>query len=150
MKSKNLSIVIIGTLFLLLPALAQECHQQERPCAPQPFPWEQIQLTPEQREKIETIRTETRKIVIPLRSQIELEEIELEKEMKKEKPDRNKIMEHAKKIHDWKWQIEQANIEERLKIHSVLTPEQIEKLKTERFLHRNVIMPPRHIWTRDD
>ncbi|MEO0142677.1 MAG: periplasmic heavy metal sensor [candidate division WOR-3 bacterium] len=144
MKAK----VLLLSLFLILMGLSygQPPEMEENP--PEDF-LQKLNLSPEQRTKIEDIKTETRKIVIPLRSQIELSEIELQQEFKKEKPDRDKIMKTAKKIHELKWQIEEANIDERLKIHSILTPEQIEKLKNERFLNRNLIAP-RHFWKRKD
>ncbi|MEO0216065.1 MAG: periplasmic heavy metal sensor [candidate division WOR-3 bacterium] len=144
MKAK----VLLLSLFLILMGLSygQPPEMEENP--PEDF-LQKLNLSPEQRTKIEDIKTETRKIVIPLRSQIELSEIELQQEFKKEKPDRDKIMKIAKKIHELKWQIEEANIDERLKIHSILTPEQIEKLKNERFLNRNLIAP-RHFWKRKD
>ncbi len=137
----SLAMLLMGLGFGPPPEMERENPPEE--------PLERLNLTPGQRAKIEDIRAEIGKIVIPLKAQIELSEIELQQEFKKEKPDRDKIMKIAKKIHELKWQIEEANIDERLKIHSILTPEQIEKLKTERFLHRNLITP-RHFWKRKD
>ncbi len=49
-------------------------------------------LTPEQRIKVEDIRTETRKAVIPIRSQIDLKQIDLQVEMKSDNPNKDKII----------------------------------------------------------
>ncbi len=94
-------------------------------------------LTPEQRTKVEDIRTETRKAVIPIRSQIELKQIDLQGEMKSDNPNKDKIIKISKEIHELEWQIKKLHLEEKMKIHSLLTPEQREKLKMHR--HRKMI-----------
>ncbi|MGB9722056.1 MAG: Spy/CpxP family protein refolding chaperone [bacterium] len=86
-------------------------------------------LTPEQKTKIEDIRIETQKIIIPIKGQIELKQIDLHKEMRNDNPDKDRILKIAQDIHQLEWQIKKAQIEQKIKIHSILTPEQREELK---------------------
>jgi len=86
-------------------------------------------LTLEQRTKIDEIKTETRKVIIPIRAQIELKEIDLNKEMKNDKLNKDKILKIAQEIHELEWQIKKAHLEEQVKITSILTPEQREKMR---------------------
>lgn len=90
---------------------------------------EDIGLTPEQKAKIEDININTRKTVIPFRSQIELRQIDMEKEMKAEKPNKDKILKIAQEIHELEWQIKKTHLEKKFSIASLLTPEQRAKMK---------------------
>ncbi|MGQ9464204.1 MAG: Spy/CpxP family protein refolding chaperone [bacterium] len=95
--------------------------------------YEDIGLTAEQKVKIEEIETNTRKTIIPIRSQIEIKELDMNKEMKAEKPNKEKILKMAQEIHELEWQIKKAHLEEQISIASLLTPEQREKM---RMMHR--------------
>ncbi len=88
-----------------------------------------IEFTPEQKAKIEEIKMNTRKTIVPVRAQIELKQIDMEKEMKAEKPNKDKILKIAQEIHELEWQIKKAHLEEKIAIASLLTPEQREKMK---------------------
>jgi len=86
-------------------------------------------LSAEQKEGMEAARLEAQKTIIPIKADIELKQIDLKTEMKKDKIDRAKIMKIAKEINDLEWKIKQADIDQKIKIHSLLTPEQREKMK---------------------
>ncbi|MCK4453694.1 periplasmic heavy metal sensor [candidate division WOR-3 bacterium] len=130
-------------IFLLLTALfiitslgyAQECHGTGRADHPhkhkmhQKMKFEMLNLSNEQRDAIENASFETRKKIIPLRSEIELKRLDLEKEMKADEPNRSKIMKTMKEISDLDLKIKQTEMDQRLHIHSMLTPEQKEQLK---------------------
>jgi Spy/CpxP family protein refolding chaperone len=90
---------------------------------------EAIDLTGEQKDAMEAARIEAQKTIIPIKAEIELKQIDLRTEMKKDKPDRAKVMKIAREISDLEWKIKQADIDQKLKVHSVLTPEQREKMK---------------------
>lgn len=90
---------------------------------------EEIGLTAEQKAKIEEIKINTRKTIIPIRSQIELREIDMRKEMKSEKPNKDRVLKIAQEIHELEWQIKRAHLEEEIAIASILTPEQREKMR---------------------
>lgn len=98
---------------------------------------EELGLTAEQKTKIEEIKINTRKTIIPVRSQIELKHIDMEKEMKAEKPNKDKIIKIAREIHEFEWQIKIAHLEEEIAIASILTPEQREKM---RMMHKKKMM----------
>jgi len=131
--------------FLGISGYSQEMEdiEIEKHIVPKP---EFNNLKPEQRAQIEEINIETRKTIIPIRAQIELKEIELQKEMESEKPDKDKIMKIAKEIHELHWQIKKAQLEQQLKINALLTPEQREQLK----MHKREIIKKRIKQRLDD
>jgi Spy/CpxP family protein refolding chaperone len=88
-----------------------------------------IGLTAEQRESMETMRTELQKKIIPIRSQIELKQIDMRTAMKADKPSEAAILKLAREIHDLEFQIKELEIKQKLAFHSLLTAEQREKLR---------------------
>jgi len=88
-----------------------------------------LDLTKEQRTKMENLRSEFEKKVIPLRADIELKQIDLRSEMKADSPNEQKILKLAREINDIEFQIKELEIKQQLAIRSVLTPEQREKLR---------------------
>jgi len=132
---KNPALILSFILLTGLIGYAQEMCPMHRqgPREMRDFPPELLDdLSPEQKASIEDVRIEMRKNIIPIKSQIELKQIDLHKEMKADNPNKDRIMKLSQEIHNLEWQIKKLNIEERLKLHSILTPEQREKLKMPR------------------
>ncbi|UCG92436.1 MAG: periplasmic heavy metal sensor [candidate division WOR-3 bacterium] len=99
--------------------------------------FEMLDLTEEQREKIEDAEIEARKKIIPLKAEIEMKAIDLEKEMKADNPNRSKIMKLTEEISNLRLKIQQTRIDVRLKVHALFTPEQREQLRGHKmFGHR--------------
>ncbi|HEX7320675.1 MAG TPA: periplasmic heavy metal sensor [bacterium] len=98
---------------------------------------ETLDLTAEQKESMEAAQVEAQKAIIPIKAEIELKQIDFRTEMKKDNPDRAKVMKIAKEINDLEWKIKQTDIDKKLGIHSILTPEQREKMKNS---HRKMII----------
>jgi len=128
--------LIIAFLSLVATGYAQEgdpLKPPEPPCCPKMQMMmdklEMLGLNPEQLKQIEAVRMAMRKDIIPLKAELEMKQIDLETEMKAEKPERDKIMKLLKEISDLELKIKQINIDEKLKIHSILTPEQREKMR---------------------
>jgi Spy/CpxP family protein refolding chaperone len=88
-----------------------------------------LDLTAEQRETIEAKRLELQKKIIPIRAQIELKQLDLRTAMKADKPGEAAILKIAREIHDLEFQIKELEIKQKLSFHSILTPEQREKLR---------------------
>lgn len=127
---------IVTTLFLLISAVfAKECcGHGERDFSPKhgmghKMKLEMLDLSNEQREGLEASLVQTKKKIIPLKAEIELKRVDLESAMKADKPDRSTIMKLTKEISDLELKIKQARIDQMLKVHSILTPEQREQLK---------------------
>ncbi len=132
---RNLTLILSLILLTGLFGYAQDMCPRHKPDPKdmEPFPPELLdELSSEQKTKIEDIRIETRKNIIPIKSQIELKHIDLHKEMKVDNPNKDRILKLSQEIHELEWQIKRLNIEEKLKIHAILTPEQREKLKMPR------------------
>lgn len=105
---------------------------------------EMMDLSEEQKEDIKALNTEMQKIIIPIKADIELKEIDLRDEMNADEPNRDKIMKLAKEISDLELKIKQTQIDQKLKVHALLTPEQREQMKKmhhgKEMMHKRVII----------
>jgi Spy/CpxP family protein refolding chaperone len=131
---KYLALIIAAWLMIASTTFAQEpwedCPGKGHPCRQEyARGMEMLDLTDEQQEAISDARVEAKKKIIPLKAEIGLKRIDLEQEMKKDELNRAKIMKKLKEINDLELKIKQAEVDARIKIHSLLTPEQREKLK---------------------
>ena len=90
---------------------------------------ENLDLSQEQRDKIESAALDVRKKIIPIRAEIELRQVDLQAAMRSDKPDEQKILALSREINDLEYKIKEQRIKERLLVHSILTPEQREKLR---------------------
>lgn len=88
-----------------------------------------LNLSQEQRDKIEASATQVQKQIIPIRAEIELRQVDLRTEMKADKPNEQKILALSREIHDLEYKIKELKLKERLLVHSILTPEQRDKLR---------------------
>ncbi len=89
-----------------------------------------LDLSAEQQANMKALRTETEKQIIPIKADIDLKQIDLREAMAADNPNRDRIMRLTKDINDLKLKIQQLRIDQRLKIHSMLTPEQKEQMKS--------------------
>ncbi|MFB3894861.1 MAG: Spy/CpxP family protein refolding chaperone [bacterium] len=87
----------------------------------------ELELSPEQKKQIETILLENKKAEIKLRSDLEIQRIELLMLFKNPKSTDEKIKETAKKIGGIQAALEEAKIDGILKAKKILSPEQQEK-----------------------
>lgn len=120
----------------LILTLAAAALGQEPPRPPDPPPeidpgrsFERLDLTAGQRDAIEELRIETRRQVIPLDAGIELKQIDLKDELRKDVPDRSRVLKIAKEIHDLRWEIKEKELNLKMKIRGLLTAEQRAKMK---------------------
>lgn len=91
---------------------------------------EMLDLSAAQHDEIKALKTETHKRIIPMKAEIELKQIDVRNAMDADNPDRNKIMQLTKEISDLELKIKQAKIDQKLKVHATLTPEQREQMKS--------------------
>ncbi len=128
-------LVLIGLMIITSYGFAQEfdrpghCGHEVRHQPKHMMKLEMLDLSPEQQEEIENSRYEVEKKVIPLRAEIQLKHLDMQKEMKADNPNRSKLMTTIKQMSDLQLKIKQLMLDQKLKIHSTLTPEQREQLK---------------------
>ena len=91
---------------------------------------EELELTPEQVKKIETVRLEMAKATIELRNQLELKQLELRELISADQPDRKRIEAKIDEIAPLRTALLKKHIEHRLAMKDVLTSEQRAKLET--------------------
>jgi Spy/CpxP family protein refolding chaperone len=92
-----------------------------------------LDLNDAQSDKITSTRDKTKKEIIPIKSEIQLKRIDLKNELMAEQPNRNKIMKLTEEISDLQLKVKKAQIDEKLQIQSILTPEQREQLLMPRY-----------------
>lgn len=132
---KPLTLGLLSIFLIVSTGVAQECiNPKSEDCPHEPRfemmrKFEMLDLTEEQREEIEDAEIGARKKIIPLKAEIELKMIDLENEMRADELNRTKIMKITEDISDLRLKIQQTKIDQRLKIHSILTPEQREQLQ---------------------
>ena len=97
---------------------------------------EELNLTKEQTDKIKKIRSSAKKQNIPLKSDIELKEMELRDLMDADSPDKTAVAAKVKEIDAQRTQIKINRMNARIDCHNVLTKEQKEKMEQWRGQHR--------------
>lgn len=136
------TILLAALLFAFTTGFAQEmtmaCCEGAHMHSGMEHGLKNLDLTPEQTEKIDAIKMETEKRIIPVKSDIELKRLDLDKEMKLETPSRDKVMRLIKEIHDLELKIKQARVDQHLKVNSVLTSEQ--RVKFSKKMHKGMKM----------
>ena len=133
---KYLSI-LIGLLVLVSYGSAQkmlvqkQCQQEMMHRNEAMMELHMLDLSDEQRVQIENSNYELDKKMIQLRADIQLKNLDLQKEMQADNPSRSKLMDLTKEISNLELKIKQLRIDQKLKIHSILTPEQRSQLKNQ-------------------
>jgi Spy/CpxP family protein refolding chaperone len=134
MKKTAMSVLIVILVttcaFAQKPAPPTPADAHHKPRHGHTLMLQRLDLTDEQREEIDKIQYKTQKEIIPLKAEIELKKLDLKQEMNANSPDRNRIMKLVESISDLTLQIRKISIDQKLTVHSILTPEQREKLKT--------------------
>jgi Spy/CpxP family protein refolding chaperone len=137
---RTLPLVVFALLFTITAGFAQEMEMpgcaEKHMQAPMKHGLEMLDLTPEQTEKVDAIKMAMEKKVIPVKADIELIRLDLEKEMRSEAPDRSRVMSLIKDIHALELEVKQAKVDQHLKIHDVLTPEQ--KAEMSKHMHKGM------------
>lgn len=128
------AVVFISAAYAQGQCMMQSQHKEEM-CCPQMkemhggMQLEMLDLSAEQKEDMKALKTETQKKIIPIKADIELKQIDLHNEMSADNPNRDKIMKITKEISDLELKIKQTKIDQKLKVHALLTPEQREQMK---------------------
>jgi Spy/CpxP family protein refolding chaperone len=81
-------------------------------------------MTPEQMDKFDVMRVAHMKTVMPIRTDIQVAEIELDALWRAEKLDAKKIVAKVNEIGGLRQKLELAMVNHRIEMHNVLTPDQ--------------------------
>ena len=95
--------------------------------------WEKLNLSGEQKAKIEALQTATEKEVRPIRENIFDKSVELHRLWLQANPDKDKITAAQKEVRKLRDSMDDKVTTMRLEIRKVLTPEQNEKLANSRW-----------------
>jgi hypothetical protein len=87
-----------------------------------------LDLTAEQKEKIEKIRTADEKKLVSLHKEMMLARHDLRGEMMKDDPDASKVKKLAEKLGGIRTNSQIARLESRIAVRKILTPEQRDKM----------------------
>jgi len=86
-------------------------------------------LTPDQLDKMDALRTAQLKVMLPLRTDLQVKEIELAALWRADQPDANKIIAKVKEIGDVREKMEVARINHMFDCRKLMTPEQLKAMK---------------------
>jgi Spy/CpxP family protein refolding chaperone len=86
-------------------------------------------MTPEQLEKTDALRAAHLKEMLPLRTDLQLKEIELDALWRADEPDAKKIIAKVKEIGDVREKMEITRINHRFEMRKLMTPEQRKAMK---------------------
>jgi Spy/CpxP family protein refolding chaperone len=86
-------------------------------------------MTPEQMEKMDVLRTALVKEMLPLRTDLRVKEIELDALWRADEPDAKKIIAKVKQIGDIREKMEITRINHRFEMRKLMTPEQRKAMK---------------------
>ena len=89
----------------------------------------EVGLSEEQLGKIRDVKFSTDKEIVNLKSKLELKEVDLREELSKDAPDMKRVEDLIRAKHSIMADIEIAKVKEYTTLRSILTPEQIDKLK---------------------
>jgi Spy/CpxP family protein refolding chaperone len=89
----------------------------------------ELGLTEQQRDRIEAIHDTQRRGGIELRKDLELAQLDMQKLMRADAPDRRAIETHIDRIAGLRAQLHKARVNTMLDVRSVLTPQQRQKLE---------------------
>ncbi len=135
-------IKTLATMMVFFAIGSTAYAQEQAPCLhggqkiEQPMGMGMLDLSAEQKQAMHMARMDAEKKIIQLRADIEMKNIDLKHEMMMDKPNRDKIMKLLKDINDLELKIKQAQMDEKLKMHSLLTSEQREKMMEQMPMHK--------------
>jgi len=112
----------LAALMMLALAGGILLAQPSEPAAPKPA--KMPELTAEQQQKMDALRTAHLKEMLPLRTELEVKQIELDALWRADEPEAKKIVAKVKEIGDLRQKMEIARINHQFEARKVLTPEQ--------------------------
>ncbi len=84
-----------------------------------------LNLTDEQKKKMQKLRFDLQRKNIPIQSQIRLARLDIREQMTAEKPDRPKIEKLMKQVSDLQLQVKMNGVDHMFAVRDILTPEQL-------------------------
>ncbi|OYD15617.1 hypothetical protein CH330_05130 [candidate division WOR-3 bacterium JGI_Cruoil_03_51_56] len=123
-------VVVVAGLAFAGWAIAQE--KPENAPAQAEYGIRGLDLTTEQLDKVDLLRMDKLKEVLPMRTDIRIKEMELAALWRADEPSAKKIIAKIKEIGNLRTKLEIAKVNQKFGIYKILTPEQRKKAK--RFL----------------
>lgn len=129
MKRYATIAMVTALVLLLLPAaVSAEPGQGRRMGRGSGMGLRGVELTAEQRQKLDEIRVNLAKEIEPLRAEVKVKQVELEALWRAEKPDAKKVIAKVREISGVREKLAVVRANFRLAMHNLLTPEQRAKL----------------------
>lgn len=128
LKGKGMVLTLSVFIIFIGGLLAQEPAQ--KPSEPEGLPMPPMgmmglpNLSDEQKEQIQALRIKHLKEVMPIETDIKIKELELAGLWQRDKLDTKAIVAKVKEIADLRTKLELANVNHKIEIYKILTPEQ--------------------------
>ena len=130
MKRLALVVAVVIPIVAVAWALPSDAHRGKRGWKKaRKAPMEALELSTEQRTKLESLNLERSKQMAQLRADLKVARLDLRAAMRQDNPDPAEVKARVAAVNKARSLILESKVNHRLKVNSVLTPEQRNKLR---------------------
>ena len=130
MKRLALIVAVVIPIIAIVWALPSDAHRGKRGWKKaRKAPMEALELSTEQRTKLESLNLERSKKMAQLRADLKVARLDLRAAMRQDNPDPAEVKARVAAVNKARSLILESKVNHRLKVNNVLTPEQRNKLR---------------------
>ena len=129
MKRLTLIVAVVIPIVAVALALPSEAHRGKRGWKNRKAPMAALELSTEQRTKLESLNLERSKKMAQLRADLKVDRLDLRAAMRQDETDPAEVKARVAAVNKARSLILESRVNHRLKVNSVLTPEQRNKLR---------------------
>jgi protein CpxP len=129
MKRLDLIVAIVIPIVVIAWALPSNAHRGKRGWKARKSPMAALELSAEQRTKLESFKLERAKQMAQLRADLKVARLDLQAAMRQDEPNPAEVKTRVAAVNNARSLILESRVNHRLKVNSVLTPEQRNKLR---------------------
>ena len=130
MKRLALIVAVVIPIIAVVWALPSDAHRGKRGWKKaRKAPMEALELSTEQRTKLESLNLERSKKMAQLRADLKVARLDLRAAMRQDNPDPAEVKTRVAAVNKARSLILESKVNHRLKVNNVLTPEQRNKLR---------------------
>lgn len=129
MKRLAVIVAVVIPIIAVAWALPSDAHRGKRGWKGRKAPMATLELSAEQRTKLESLNLERAKKMAQMRADLKVARLDLRAAMRKDNPDPAQVKAQVAAVNKARSLILESRVSHRLKVNSVLTPEQRNKLR---------------------
>ncbi len=129
MKRLAVIVAVVIPVIAVAWALPSDAHRGKRGCGARQAPMAALELSAEQRTKLDGLNLERAKKMAQLRADLKVARLDLRAAMRQDDPDPAEVKARVAAVNKARSLILEGKVNHRLKVNNVLTPEQRNKLR---------------------